>query len=217
VNDKRPKGRKKAKSSYRHGDLKSALIRAALASIAKTGEVEFSLRELAESVGVSHPAAYRHFSSKREILFEIAKDGFLRLALEFEKILAKNPGDIVGLGIKYVHFALSNPDHFKVMFHPDLKADKDDVEALAVGSKTFEHLHNCVLTNQQNKKFPKVNAEHLSITAWSTVHGLAVLLVNENIHPQMGVDKEDFGALATFVTNQLMVGLLARRAGTTSS
>ncbi|MFZ4403999.1 MAG: TetR/AcrR family transcriptional regulator, partial [Pseudobdellovibrionaceae bacterium] len=187
-----------------------ALIKAALASISKTGEVQFSLRELAESVGVSHPAAYRHFSSKREILFEIAKDGFLRLGLEFEKILAKNPEDIVSLGVKYVHFAINNPDHFKVMFHPDLKTEKNDLEALAVGRKTFEHLHNCVLANQKNKKFPKVKSEYVSITAWSTVHGLAVLMVNENIHPEMGVNKKDFEALATIVANQLMAGLMAR-------
>ncbi len=177
------KPQKKAKDLYRHGDLKKALIRAAISAIKKSGEIEFSLRDLAEKMGVSHAAAYRHFSSKKEILFEIAHDGFLRLNQSFMTILEKEASDIVSLGVAYVKFAIENPIHFKIMFHPDLKIDDKHPEMISVGSQTFLSLKNCVESNKLVGKFRDDSVQDLSIAAWSLVHGLAILAVNGNLAP----------------------------------
>ena len=201
---------KKAKHSYRHGDLKEALIQAAVSSITKSGEIEFSLRDLAEKVGVSHAAAYRHFSSKKEILFEIAHDGFLKLNQAFAAILEKEASDIVSLGVAYVKYAIENPIHFKIMFHPDLKIDVTHPELISVGSQTFLSLKNCVENNKRAGKFGDDSVEDLSIAAWSLVHGLAILAVNGNLKPLPDGTSVSSDTIAVKVACILVNGLRKR-------
>ncbi|MCE3010492.1 MAG: TetR/AcrR family transcriptional regulator [Proteobacteria bacterium] len=181
--EKKPK--KKQKGSYQHGDLKESLLRAAFLTIKKTTEVHFSLRSLAKSVGVTPMAAYRHFPSKESILLEIARDGFGKLSQRFESVLKKDPSDLQAIGIAYVEFALENPVYFKVMFHPDLqgrsKNKKNLLKPRPEDERAYQLLLNCVSINQQKGRFKNKDTEALAITAWSTVHGLATLLVNGNL------------------------------------
>ncbi len=204
------KGKRKAKDEYRHGSLKMALMQAAIHSIQQTGEVEFSLRELAAAVGVSHAAAYRHFKSKKEILFDLAREGFDRLNVSFSQILDKDPGDIVSLGVAYVTFAAENPIYFKIMFHPDLKIDSSHPELISVGSKTFLYLKECVRINKENGIFSDISVENLSLTAWSTVHGLAVLCVNGNLSPLPDGNHITVVNTSKIVARVLVDGLLRR-------
>ena len=66
----------KSDSSYHHGDLRAALVKAAAAEIERSGYENLSLRELAESLGVSRAAPYRHFADRRALLAAVAADGF---------------------------------------------------------------------------------------------------------------------------------------------
>src|SRR5262245_39291725 len=68
--------RGRAKRGYHHGDLRKALIDAALEQIAAHGAHTLSLREVARLAGVSHTASYRHFSRKETLLAAIATEGF---------------------------------------------------------------------------------------------------------------------------------------------
>jgi AcrR family transcriptional regulator len=63
-------------SRYHHGNLKKTMVQTAIQLIEERGEASFTIRELAKSVGVSHAAAYRHFRSKRELLAQIAEEGW---------------------------------------------------------------------------------------------------------------------------------------------
>ena len=67
---------------YHHGDLRRALLDAALAEIAEGGPGQVSLRELARPVGVSHAAPRHHFGDKRGLLTAVAVEGFELLAVE---------------------------------------------------------------------------------------------------------------------------------------
>src|ERR1700756_4893606 len=67
-------------SSYHHGDLHAALVKAAAAEVERGGYENLSLRELAESLGVSRTAPYRHFADRRALLAAVAADGFERVA-----------------------------------------------------------------------------------------------------------------------------------------
>jgi AcrR family transcriptional regulator len=64
---------------YHHGNLKEALLDAAVAMIAETGPRGFTLREAARRAGVSHNAPYRHFRDRNDLLAAVATDGFDRL------------------------------------------------------------------------------------------------------------------------------------------
>ena len=66
----------KANSTYHHGDLRAALLKVAAAEIERVGYESLSLRELAEKLGVSRAAPYRHFADRRALLAAVAAEGF---------------------------------------------------------------------------------------------------------------------------------------------
>lgn len=199
--------KKKSAKDYRHGDLKSALIECAIGSIAKTGEVDFSLRDLAKRTGVTHAAAYRHFPSKKDILIAIAEQGYLKLSESFKKILSKNVEDIEGLGIAYVRFAIENPYHFKVMFHPDVKTQEPNNADASLGYQTFSYLLSSVEANKKRGKFIDQDSHLIAMSAWSGVHGLATLIVNDNLEKKMKISPL---IMAKIMTSHFMSGFLKR-------
>src|SRR5512142_1408312 len=105
------------KGRYHHGDLRNALVAAALKLVAKQGVEGFSLREAARAVGVSPAAAYRHFADRSALLRALAHEGLARLALELEDAVASAPGapgsparaaaELAALGAAYVEFAVA--------------------------------------------------------------------------------------------------------------
>src|SRR5689334_25241030 len=100
---------------YHHGDLRRAILSAALDVIATDGPTALSLRDLARRAGVSHAAPAHHFKDKAGLLTAIAIDGYERLAVALEA-----GSSLLELGAAYVRFALDHPAHFEVMFSPDL-------------------------------------------------------------------------------------------------
>ncbi len=182
VSQKKPA--KKQKGSYQHGNLKESLMHAAFASINKSNEVDFSLRNLAKMVGVTPMAAYRHYPSKESILLAIAQEGFEKLRVQFEDALKNDPSDLPAIGVAYVKFAIENPVYFRVMFHPDLHGSKNQdkfPEPRPEDRKAYQLLLACVALNQEKGRFKNKDTEILAITAWATVHGLATLMVNGNL------------------------------------
>src|ERR1700681_1419981 len=73
---------------YHHGDLRRAIIRAALEILSETQSLGFSLRELARRAGVSHNAPYKHFADKRELLAAVSAAGFEMLTKHMEREIA---------------------------------------------------------------------------------------------------------------------------------
>lgn len=201
---------KKQKGSYQHGNLKDSLLRAAFASIKKTNEVQFSLRELAKSIGVTPMAAYRHYPSKESILLALASEGFEKLGSRFEEVLKKDPADLKSIGAAYVEFAIENPVYFRVMFHPDLhvtkRADKK-LEPRPEDERAYRLLLECVTVNQQRGLFKNKDTEAIAITAWSTVHGLATLMVNGNLESKYCHDIKVSKAVIEQTTSLVMTGL----------
>src|SRR5271166_2897161 len=103
---------------YHHGNLKQALIDAAVALVAEVGPRGFTLREAARRAGVSHNAPYRHFRDRDDLLATVATDGFDRLtrAMAGAGPKASPINRLRRSGIAYVDFALRWPQHFAVMF-----------------------------------------------------------------------------------------------------
>src|ERR1700678_4603290 len=106
---------------YHHGNLKPALLKAAVGLIAEVGPRAFTLREVARRAGVSHNAPYRHFESKDVLLAEVATEGFVRLTASMQKSMARGRSPLERLelrGCGYVTFALRWPHTFLVMSDP---------------------------------------------------------------------------------------------------
>jgi AcrR family transcriptional regulator len=176
------------KDGYHHGDLRNALLAAALKLVAKHGVEEFSLRKAAQAVGVSAAAAYRHFEDRSALLKALAHDGLARLALEMEEEVAASPGpagsparavaELRRIGAVYVEFAVAHPSQFRVMFGPwcDL-SDELAPELLPLGRDPLQLLVDTLDGMVRAGAITAAARQGAEIVAWSAVHGLASLLV----------------------------------------
>src|SRR5215470_17577402 len=75
---------------FHHGDLRRAIVSAALEILSETQTIEFSIRELARRAGVSHNAPYKHFADKRELLAAVSTAGFELLTQRMSNEIAKD-------------------------------------------------------------------------------------------------------------------------------
>lgn len=176
------------KRKFHHGNLRDALIDAAINLIMVRKDASFSLREVAHSVGVSHAAAYRHFASKPDLIASIAVRGFDALRLALKAAISKNEGandikkTLRAMGGAYIGFALNNSGTYRTLFHPDIC----DVQR-------FEELHNSsfaalqVLSDMihlglsQNLIDGKYDASQLATSIWAGLHGYVSLLLDGQI------------------------------------
>ena len=98
------------RTTYRHGNLKSAALKAATRLVAKAGHEQLSLREVADAVGVAHRSLYNHFRDREALLDAVATGAYNRLAAILVK--ATTPEDYTA---KYVRFALANRALYALM------------------------------------------------------------------------------------------------------
>lgn len=123
-------------STYHHGTLRPALLRAAARILEKEGRDAISLRELARRAGVSHNAPYRHFADRQALLAALVEEGFALLAAA----LAGKPWREQAMA--YLRFALANPERFRLMFtRPVPAALRRLVEGDAVAQATWAMVH----------------------------------------------------------------------------
>jgi AcrR family transcriptional regulator len=111
---------------YHHGDLRPALLRAAVEVIGQSGPAAMSLREVARRAGVSHAAAAYHFGDKAGLLTALAAQGYRMLTEELRSVRDARSG-LLEVGVAYVRFAVSHRAHFEVMYRPELYR-RDDAE-----------------------------------------------------------------------------------------
>jgi len=125
---------------YHHGNLKEALLRAALELIAKKGPAGFTFAEAARWAGVSPAAPYRHFRDRDELLASVARRGFE----QFEAVLARAWDDglpdplraLDRLGKAYLEFARNEPAYYSAMFEAGIPLDTSP-ELVQAGERAF--------------------------------------------------------------------------------
>src|ERR671916_2175050 len=180
---------------YHHGDLRRALLDAALEAIDEHGPAALSLRDVARRAGVSHAAPTHHFRDKTGLLTALAAEGWSLLADSLQEAFASG-GDFAELGVAYVAFATSHPAHFAVMRAPGLaRADDPDLDA-AMG-RAREQLRSGV---QRFEAGSTRDADTTALTAWSLVHGLAALILEGAVPLKPDTDVTE---LARAVTDRL--------------
>lgn len=173
---------------YHHGDLRRAILTAALDVIAADGPSSLSLRDLARRAGVSHAAPAHHFKDRTGLLTAIAAEGFGLLATAL-----REAADLKEAGVRYVRFAREHPAHFQVMFAPELLR-ADDLELTTGRALAGDALREAVSGVHPEGVDPRL----AGVAAWSLAHGFATLLLGRNLEGAVGDrDPEDvFRALA---------------------
>lgn len=169
----------KKRRSYHHGDLREALLRAAVALIAEVGPRGFTLREAARRAGVSHNAPYRHFRSKEDLIAAVAAQGFRELTRAMLDAAAPQTtaaGRLRSSGLAYVAFALRRPEHFAVMFDTPF-SPADHPECAEAAGEAFGTLVRFIEACQQDGSLPQGDTLPRALAAWSLVHGIAKLAV----------------------------------------
>ncbi|TXS74344.1 TetR/AcrR family transcriptional regulator [Streptomyces sp. sk2.1] len=164
--------------AYHHGDLRRAVLTAALDVIRTEGPGALSLRDLARRAGVSHAAPAHHFKDRTGLLTAIAAEGYALFADE----LAAAP-DLRERGVRYVRFAAEHPAHFHVMFRPDLHR-ADDPELLAAKDRASAELRAGVTGLPASGRGD--DDRLAGVAAWSLAHGFATLLLSGNLDGAVG-------------------------------
>lgn len=183
------------RSTYHHGDLREAIMTAALAAIARDGVASVSLRELARELGVSHSAPAHHFPDRIALFTALAAAGFDGLRARMSQAIsaaANTPAArLSAAGQGYVLFAAENAACFEVMFHPKLLRNDDPALATA-RDNTSRVLQDAISAVHVNDKKKRKNSAQvydvLTLHAWSVAHGLASLWLAGNITQEMWSD-----------------------------
>jgi AcrR family transcriptional regulator len=168
------------KKAYHHGNLRAALVSAALKEIAKTGPEGFSLREVARRAGVSAPAVYRHFKDKDALLAAVAIECSERIQAAMAAALASAPADTLerfrAVGIAYVRFAVEHPEHFRAMATPNLFERMPQEEQARFGeSNAAQRL--AIAHAQAAGEIAAIPIDDLMLTATALTHGIANMIV----------------------------------------
>ena len=164
---------------YHHGNLKEALIRAALELIAKKGPAGFTFAEAARWAGVSPAAPYRHFRDRDELLADVARRGFERFAVALERAWdGGRPEPFAAferLGKAYLEFARSEPAYYSAMFEAGVPLDIS-AELTAAGDRAFAVIRTAseaLIARMPAGRRPP--ALMMALHIWSLSHGIASL------------------------------------------
>jgi len=192
---------KKKARAYHHGDLKAAMIEAALELVRKKGPRGFTLNEASRTAGVSVSAPYNHFKDKEALLVELMLLG--SRTLEMELRAAADTADpprqrLLAVYLAYVAFAQHHSDLFAVMFQSGIdKSPYPEVHASA--AKAFEV--GAKLAAQIEPL--QTSSLRLAMAVWTMAHGFAALSLEGDVarigFSEAGASAEELGRRLLFL------------------
>lgn len=171
---------------YHHGDLRRAVLRAAVDVIEESGPAAVSLRDLARRAGVSHAAPAHHFGDKAGLLTALAVEGFELLERALSEARDRT-GSFLEMGVAYVRFAVEHRAHFEVMYRPDLYSS-ENAELQAARARAGELLYGGLAALPDARAGEDLRTT--GVAAWSLVHGFATLWLGGNLPDDLGEDPE---------------------------
>ena len=166
------------RNNYHHGDLRAALVAAALEIIEEMGPDEFSLRAAARRAGVSPAAPSHHFRDTRGLLTAIATIGFLEFGDALEGARGSDRrSTVVAQCHAYLQFALTRPGLFRLMWRKSA-LDIDDPEHLAAARRAFAISDRVVRGEGVHVTSLDSVALAPTIACWAMVHGFVALALD---------------------------------------
>jgi AcrR family transcriptional regulator len=173
------------RTTYHHGDLKNALIKAGIEILSKEGVGALSLRKVAGKAGVSHAAPYAHFTDKQALIAAISTAGYQKIHERIEQVREQYAADPLNLLVEsswaYVAFALDEPDHFKITFSGVVEKEKEYPAFVEIVQKNYEMLTQIVSTCQQAGILNPGPADLMAVSVWGLIHGFVSLLLEGQI------------------------------------
>jgi AcrR family transcriptional regulator len=164
---------------YHHGNLREALIRAALDLIAQKGPAGFTFADAARWAGVSSAAPYRHFRDREALLSDVARRGFELFEAALDRAWNAGRPDpyraFENVGRAYLHFARREPAYYSAMFEAGIALDADPGlrEAAGRAFEVLRHASETLSARLAPEKRPP--ALMMSLHIWALSHGIASL------------------------------------------
>jgi AcrR family transcriptional regulator len=164
---------------YHHGNLKEALLRAALQLIAEKGPAGFTFAEAARWAGVSPAAPYRHFRDRDELMANVALRGFEQFEVALRRAWnGGRPDPLTALdrfGKAYLGFARAEPAYYSAMFEAGIPASASP-ELRDAGERAFAVLREAAETLcAQMPPKGRPPALMVALHLWAMAHGVASL------------------------------------------
>lgn len=164
---------RKPDNTYHHGDLREALVRAALAEAERGGPETISIKALAKRLGVSQPAPYRHFADREALLQAVTAEAFRQFNTIMREAIAKpsKRSKLSRLAQAALDFGLRRNGIYRLMFASRTMAGAaDDSELHVAARETFVLL-------VESFEAPKVGLlrEHHALQIWAALHGVVML------------------------------------------
>lgn len=189
------------RGTYRHGDLRHALLEAGIELARSGGPAAVTLREATRRAGVVPNAAYRHFANQKDLLRGVRSAALSALAVSMEMELSMIAADLLpaafakaslrAIGTGYLRFARTEPGLFRTAFGTGAPlAGPSNTERASGGP--FQLLSLALDRMEAANVLPgerRAGAEYL---AWSAVHGLAMLIIDG---PLRAMDDQQIEAL----------------------
>lgn len=178
------------RSTYRHGDLRHALLEAGIGLARDGGPEAVVLREVTRQAGVAPNAAYRHFADRQALLDAVCETSHSMLAMAIENEIAalpamKDPAEyaraiLKAVGKGYLLFAQTEPGLFKTAFSvpDDLQTAASPAKAGNSGLTPFQLLSAALDKLVEAGVLPRERRTGAEFLAWSAVHGLAMLILD---------------------------------------
>ncbi len=164
---------------YHHGDLKEAALSEGLRLLEQSSVEELSLRAIARNIGVSATALYRHYPDKKALLSAIAAEGLTRLGVA-QSVAMRDASDgmegFAAAGRAYVRFALAHPAVFRLVM------SSEGTTLPPGGDTTAMQLLKSSVAALSPEKSEQAHAVSV-LRAWSMVHGLAMLMLDQRVQP----------------------------------
>ncbi|MEV6315455.1 TetR/AcrR family transcriptional regulator [Streptomyces sp. NPDC051776] len=184
---------KGSKTGYHHGDLRNALVEAAVELATEGGPEGVVLREAARRVGVSPTAAYRHFSGHGDLLEAVKIRGQQALAASMAEAVNALPADggagegavhrMTAIGRGYVRFAIDHPGLYRTAFCRTPVAETSTFTGLVAPGggpefSAFRLLSEALDALLASGRMHPGNRPAAEVAAWSAVHGLSLLILD---------------------------------------
>ena len=167
------------KRGYHHGNLKQALVDAALQLIEQKGPTGFTLSEAAKEAGVTPAAVYRHFEGRDDLIAEAARQGYEIFAdlmeYAYETGQPSSLASFEATGRAYLAFARRHPGHYVAMFESGISINRTPelnavaTRALGVLEKAAEDLSQHIPAEKRPP--PAMFSAHI----WAMSHGVVEL------------------------------------------
>ncbi|GAA4337355.1 TetR/AcrR family transcriptional regulator [Pigmentiphaga soli] len=205
-----------ARATYRHGDLRRALLEAAVQLAREGGPGAVVLREATRRAGVVPNAAYRHFASHRDLLKAVRAVALSEVANSMEaELAALGPprkgipyarASLRAVGAGYLKFALTQTGLFRTAFAVpfELESPPNPAAAGAGGLNPFELLSAALDRLQRAGALSDAQRPGAEFLAWSAVHGMALLAIDG---PLRGLPPPRFEALCQRLLEMVERGL----------